>query len=483
MANKLEFELFQLFENLKRQVNSKPLFLGGITGGVGGQGGPPAGFIGQLPQNRVTFDIDELESLDIPGTGVALPSGRSLVTNLNRIRYRIGQLETSGTGSIIQENDVVVASGVTILNFEGGATVVDEGAGKATITVTASGGGLSSVEIREGGADKGDATVLDFNSSEFNVTVVSGVADISLESAVNHIYNEDMSSQYVVTVAPEYHSDFSRIQNTAQTSSTFSVTIPDEADLGLFVGVGMRGGISVTSMTFNGSPLSLVAAVQPGGDVRGEMWKMVAPDVGTYDLVINVSSAQVINAAGVILTGVNQSSPIAASASANGTNNNPTVLVTSAVGTLLLDIYADQASTSLPSPGETEQTEIVDLTGTYSDMAMSYRPRQGASTQMSWNLNSSDVWTHIGAAINGIQTQNQTFNTDFVYASGTLRVYYNGLRQAPSEYVDGLLFDRFTTLFSPSGVDTLYVDYDYLESAQVVASGWGIILWGGVWGG
>jgi hypothetical protein len=74
------------------QLKASPLNLGGISWSGGGVGQPPGGYIGMLPQTRVAFDLTEDETLDVPA------SGASLLDNLNRIRYRIKQLELGGGG-------------------------------------------------------------------------------------------------------------------------------------------------------------------------------------------------------------------------------------------------------------------------------------------------------------------------------------------------------------------------------------------------
>ena len=138
--------LMNLFEFSKRQILAQPLNLGGISAPSGGAGGPPAGYIGQLPQYRSSFDETEAEIWNIPDSSVVLISGgRSLLTNLNRIRYRLNDIEVGISGILvsgigggelsIQEEDIDVGN-ATVLNFEGGVSVVDEGAGKITVTIS-----------------------------------------------------------------------------------------------------------------------------------------------------------------------------------------------------------------------------------------------------------------------------------------------------------------------------------------------------------
>jgi len=133
-----ERQFFQYLENLKRRMDAKPLNLGGVSSSGGGVGGPPGGFLGQLPQSKITYDKLEAATAYTPS------SGTSLLDNLNHIRHQIATISGGGGAIAIQENDVEVVGTATIINFEGGVSVADEGGGKVTVTVTASGGGGAS---------------------------------------------------------------------------------------------------------------------------------------------------------------------------------------------------------------------------------------------------------------------------------------------------------------------------------------------------
>ncbi len=135
-------QLIQTILDLSLRQNwwSSPLNLGGGEGPGGGSGVPIGDIFGQLIQSKVAFDTTEAAVLEIP------ISGASLVTNLDRIRYRIGILEASGiaaSGIILQHDDAFVDSGVTILNFEGAGVqdVATDGPGKVTVTISGGGGG------------------------------------------------------------------------------------------------------------------------------------------------------------------------------------------------------------------------------------------------------------------------------------------------------------------------------------------------------
>jgi len=74
----LENQLYEYFASMQAWNNTRPLNLGGVSV-PSGTGGPPGGFIGQLPQNRVTYDFVEASNSGMPA------SGWSIIDNLNHI--------------------------------------------------------------------------------------------------------------------------------------------------------------------------------------------------------------------------------------------------------------------------------------------------------------------------------------------------------------------------------------------------------------
>lgn len=98
MAFRYDRKFFEYLENLKRHLQTMPLNLGGLAAYSGGYGvkGPPAGYIGHLPQTRVSYDYTEAAL-----SGVH-PSGVSLLDNLNHIRYRLTAVESGTVGGFTQ---------------------------------------------------------------------------------------------------------------------------------------------------------------------------------------------------------------------------------------------------------------------------------------------------------------------------------------------------------------------------------------------
>lgn len=175
-------QFFEYFNWLKRSMENRALMLGGFSASGGGAGGPPGGFTGMLPQTRVSYDYSEAAVSGFVGSGYAI-SG-TLLDNLNHIRYRIATLE--GERLQIQYNDALVASGIYVVNFEGDASVTDNGSGKVTVVISGGVKNFTALDdvpdsyVGEAGkivAVKGDETGVEFIAA-------SGVVD-SLKTKVS----------------------------------------------------------------------------------------------------------------------------------------------------------------------------------------------------------------------------------------------------------------------------------------------------------
>jgi hypothetical protein len=157
----LEDKIISLIRNERYKWFTTGVNLGGVTGASGGTGTPIGGFIGQLVQSKVTYDTTEAESMAVP------ISGASLVHNLNRIRYRLAQVEAgsgidaSGISYISIWDESIPQGNVTILDFQGAGVETTVSGSVATITVTATG---------SGGAGHDAVTVVDTSSLNLELT-------------------------------------------------------------------------------------------------------------------------------------------------------------------------------------------------------------------------------------------------------------------------------------------------------------------------
>jgi hypothetical protein len=144
-----ENQFFDYFTKVSRQFIARPLYLGGYSYSGGGEGGPPGGYLGMLPQTQVAYDYTE----DNTNNGFVNPSGYTLLDNLNHIRYNIKDLQddvsaivTSGNmGVTIEHNGTVIAQHVLVVDTTGYLTATDNGSGHVTLDVTISGGAGTTV--------------------------------------------------------------------------------------------------------------------------------------------------------------------------------------------------------------------------------------------------------------------------------------------------------------------------------------------------
>ena len=106
---------------------------------------------------------------------------------------------------------------------------------------------------------------------------------------------------------------------------------------------------TVSSITYNGVPLTYVNSETRADDARVEIWELVAPPVGTYDVVISFSATLLRYAvAGVTtFTGVDQTDPLGLFVGNNATSNAANLTVPSAAGELVLGVFSCETCTSV----------------------------------------------------------------------------------------------------------------------------------------
>ena len=157
----------------------------------------------------------------------------------------------------------------------------------------------------------------------------------------------------------------------------------------------------VSSVTYNGVSLSLVGArATSDGFARVEIWKLIAPDLGTHDVVVTLSGTPGGATAGVMtFTGVNQSTPLGPFASNQSDSAAASVTVTSAANELVFDTLVVESSTNLnlvPGGGQTEQW---DLFQAVKNNGGGSTEAGAASVVMAWSWSGADKWAIGGVSI------------------------------------------------------------------------------------
>ncbi|MCP4857295.1 MAG: DUF4347 domain-containing protein, partial [Fuerstiella sp.] len=172
----------------------------------------------------------------------------------------------------------------------------------------------------------------------------------------------------------------------------------------MLVGIsfGEDKGDSVSSVTYNGTSLTLVGARDNSdtATARVEIWKLVAPVTGTHNVVVNISGTSHEGATiGVMtFTGVNQTTAVGSFASAQGDSSSPSATVSSAADEIVFGVAAfDDSSNWNFSPGA-GQTERWDLFTDKTNGAGSTEAG-AASVVTSWSVGSSHKWAAGGVSI------------------------------------------------------------------------------------
>ena len=107
-------------------------------------------------------------------------------------------------------------------------------------------------------------------------------------------------------------SEYSGIDSVSHSSLTISVTVNAGSDLCLITGHGFGAATAqvISGVTFNADAMTNVDTQYTTNGVRGEMWKLVNPDVVTGNLVTTYDAAVLRSLAGAtIFTGVHQTTP------------------------------------------------------------------------------------------------------------------------------------------------------------------------------
>lgn len=179
-----------------------------------------------------------------------------------------------------------------------------------------------------------------------------------------------------------------------------------------FVSSGAGSPVAPTSVKWGGSggtaltQLSTTLTVSSFG--RLSLWRLIAPAATSSTIYADWGGNQderfII---GVAVEDADQSTPNGTVATATGTNLTPSVAAASVSGDLVLDgvFFLDTAGgakTLLAGAGQTSLQEIEGADTGYEGTGASRETASGASTTMSWTINSApiDEWGIFAFAVN-----------------------------------------------------------------------------------
>ena len=203
--------------------------------------------------------------------------------------------------------------------------------------------------------------------------------------------------------------------STAVGSLTFSHTVgAGGAGRILVVGVNMFSTAdplpTVSTMTYAGQSMTFLSteidtSVPPR--IRTEMWYITAPATSANNIAITFSASVRAVAGGMSYTGVHQTAPFGAPASAGGVSTSASVAVSSAAGELVVDSVGARENTSetqslTAGAGQTERYNGVSRTGTINNnnvVGAGSEEAGAASVTMSWTVGTSARWAIVAAPL------------------------------------------------------------------------------------
>jgi len=170
----------------------------------------------------------------------------------------------------------------------------------------------------------------------------------------------------------------------------------------------------VSGVTYNGDALTKVIDRNDADYANCSIWRIVAPDTGTHDIVVSHSNSSTVKVYGVAFTGVDQSSPTGATTGDTGTGTTASKAITTTKNGSVIISTLSRAGASDGSNGPTAgtgQTNIADnLFGNSHWGAGTYESKTtvGADTQ-SWTWTGSQIWSMVSIEIkksadNALQT-------------------------------------------------------------------------------
>ncbi len=186
-----------------------------------------------------------------------------------------------------------------------------------------------------------------------------------------------------------------------------SVAISSTTDAGIIVKIGYKdnGGGEVTGVVFNtDEAFTQVGSESKNGEANSQMWQLGAPTDATADVVISFTNSVRCTGGASVYGDVDQTNPIRAAsvASANGTDDSPTVDVVALADEMVIDSMCQCSAgpdtiSAQDGTGRHDQAGIGggnDTRGASQEIASA-----GATETIGYTLSSDDNWATIGAAL------------------------------------------------------------------------------------
>jgi len=212
---------------------------------------------------------------------------------------------------------------------------------------------------------------------------------------------------------PPQFVNFAKMDNASDGTSEQTVTIPvvipsGYTNLFLIVALAVAGDGPIETITYDNrtlTPVRTITGDQLDSYAHSDQWQLVAPLVGTYDVVIKIAAgSHSIHAVAMVFAGVNQTNPVFATAAdsslISGVAATSSVLVDSAANQLVESTTAQANRVDHVGPGETElYVDNLGMMTSLDNSGASIAPASAPSTTMVWTYGGSDDYQTIAVAL------------------------------------------------------------------------------------
>lgn len=165
-------------------------------------------------------------------------------------------------------------------------------------------------------------------------------------------------------------------------------------------------GTTVTSITYGGTPLTLLDAITDGGpETRTEVWYLLNPAVGTGGILLTaggITPGQNVDSVTSATTFSNVDQIAPPTATASGTNSPATVTLTGTAATdTVIDFVGVRESANITANGAQTVGYNVSTGTSNNDIQAGSSRRLAATpnTSMTWTLSANRRWTHIAVGV------------------------------------------------------------------------------------
>ena len=192
----------------------------------------------------------------------------------------------------------------------------------------------------------------------------------------------------------------------AVSSLTFSITNTGTNRANL-IQISTQQSVTVSTVTVDGiSASQLVTSTDAGTNIRQETWGLVAPHVGTVNVVITLSGPAFITAGAECFNSVDQSSPFGNTQNASGLTNAPTLTLTTANdNSLVVDGLATAITPILYTAGTGQTVNWAQTSNSDSRQGGSSVQAAGTAPDaviMHYSITQVTRWCYTAVEVNGL---------------------------------------------------------------------------------